>query len=432
MQRCAQRLAHQASRFSAPVIRGRSLSRESFLVSNPYDGARSFTTPTLVCHARATKEKGSVPVDSADAKASALDHVMKEINSRFGKNSIMLLGDNKFGEVRTTPSGALTLDIALGGGYPVGRIVEILGPEASGKTTLALHAMAEVQKRGGAVALIDAEHAFDPLFAKRLGLDIGRLFLCQPDSGEMALEVADSLMRSGAVDMVAVDSVAALVPRAELEGEIGQTQIGSQARLMSSALRKIAGNASRHACTLLFINQIRHKVGVIFGSPETTSGGMALKYYASVRLEVRPKEKIMADGEQAGIKIKAKCTKNKVAPPYRIAEFDIMFGSGINGAGCVLDAAEKVGVVIRRGAYYYLGEERLGQGREKTLETLAERPELLSHLEEETRQVLTKGGHAVGDAFGEASSSEEEPEFLSEADEGEAEAGGLDAEAVQP
>lgn len=310
-------------------------------------------------------------------QAQALSHAIKEINARFGKNSVMQLGDQRFGEVRTTPSGALTLDIALGGGYPVGRVVEISGPEASGKTTLALHAMAEVQRRGGSVALIDAEHAFDPLFAERLGLDVSNLYLCQPDSGEMALEVADSLMRSGAVDMVAVDSVAALVPRAELEGEIGQTQIGSQARLMSSALRKIAGNASRHNCTIIFLNQIRLKVGVLFGNPETTSGGMALKYYASVRLEVRPRDKIVSGGVQTGIRIKAKCTKNKVAPPYRLAEFDIMFGSGINGAGCILDGAEKVGVVTRRGAYYYCGDERLGQGRDRALETLAERPELL-------------------------------------------------------
>lgn len=308
-------------------------------------------------------------------QAAAVSHAISEINDRFGKNSVMQLGDRTFGEVSTTPSGALTLDLALGGGYPVGRVVEISGPEASGKTTLALHAMAQVQRRGGRVALIDAEHAFDPQFARRLGLDVSALYLCQPDSGEMALEVADSLIRSGGMDMVAVDSVAALVPRAELEGEIGQTQIGGQARLMSAALRKIAGNASRHACTIIFLNQIRLKVGVLFGNPETTSGGMALKYYASVRLEVRPRERIKAGDAETGIRIRARCTKNKVAPPYRTAEFDIMFGSGINAAGCVLDAAEKLGVVTRRGAYYYLGDERLGQGRDRALESLTETPE---------------------------------------------------------
>lgn len=238
-------------------------------------------------------------------QARALEQALKEINSRFGKNSIMKLGANTFGEVQTTPSGALTLDLALGGGYPKGRVVEIYGPESSGKTTLALHAMAEVQKAGGNVALIDAEHAFDPVFAKHLGVDVDSLYLCQPDSGEMGLEVADQLIRSSAVDMIAVDSVAALVPRAEIEGEIGQLQVGAQARLMSAALRKIAGNASRHDCTIIFLNQLRQKVGVIYGSPEVTSGGQALKYYASVRLEVRIKEKISsgADG-QIGIRVK--------------------------------------------------------------------------------------------------------------------------------
>ena len=238
-------------------------------------------------------------------QARALDQVLKDINTRFGKGSIMKLGSNTFGEVKTTPSGALTLDLALGGGYPVGRVVEIYGPESSGKTTLALHAMAEVQKRGGNVALIDAEHAFDPVFAKHLGLDVKALYLCQPDTGEMALEVADQLIRSSAMDLIAVDSVAALVPRAEIEGEIGQITVGLQARLMSAALRKIAGNASRHDCTIIFLNQLRQKVGVIYGSPEVTSGGQALKYYASVRMEVRIKERISAGADgQIGIRVK--------------------------------------------------------------------------------------------------------------------------------
>ena len=308
---------------------------------------------------------------------------------RFGKNSVMKLGSNTFGEEAVSPSGALTLDLALGGGYPKGRVIEIYGPESAGKTTLALHALAEVQRNGGNVALIDAEHAFDPLFAKRLGLDIDSLYLCQPDSGEMALEVADQLIRSSAMDMIAVDSVAALVPRAEIEGEIGQVTVGAQARLMSAALRKIAGNASRHNCSIIFLNQLRQKVGVIYGNPEVTSGGQALKYYSSVRMEVRIKERISAGAEgQIGIRVKSKITKNKVAPPYKLAEFDIMFGSGISANGCLLDAAEATGVVQRRGSYYFFGEERLGQGREKTLETLKTNDDLRTTIDSHTRQVL--------------------------------------------
>lgn len=334
-------------------------------------------------------------------QARALEQALKEINSRFGKNSIMKLGANTFGEVQSSPTGALTLDLALGGGYPKGRVVEIYGPESSGKTTLALHAMAEVQKGGGNVALIDAEHAFDPVFAKRLGVNVDALYLCQPDSGEMALEVADQLIRSSAIDMIAVDSVAALVPRAEIEGEIGQLQVGAQARLMSAALRKIAGNASRHDCTVVFLNQLRQKVGVIYGSPEVTSGGQALKYYASVRLEVRIKERISsgADG-QVGIRVKAKCTKNKVAPPYKLAEFDILFGSGISALGCLLDAAEAVQVVQRRGSWYYMGETRLAQGRDKTLEVLKEDGSMREKVEALTRQALE--GKDVNDLYDDA------------------------------
>ena len=335
---------------------------------------------------------------SASARAKALDQALKEINGRFGKNSVMKLGSNMFGEVVSTPSGALTLDLALGGGYPKGRVIEIYGPESAGKTTLALHALAEVQKQGGNVALIDAEHAFDPVFAKRLGLDIDSLYLCQPDSGEMALEVADQLIRSSAMDMIAVDSVAALVPRAEIEGEIGQLQVGAQARLMSAALRKIAGNASRHNCSIIFLNQLRQKVGVIYGNPEVTSGGQALKYYSSVRMEVRIKERISAGAEgQIGIRVKSKITKNKVAPPYKLAEFDIMFGSGISANGCLLDAAEATGVVQRRGSYYFFGDERLGQGREKTLETLKTKEDLRKTIDAQTREQLI--GTDVNDIY---------------------------------
>jgi recombination protein RecA len=325
----------------------------------------------------------------ASARAKALDQALKEINGRFGKNSVMKLGANTFGEVVSTPSGALTLDLALGGGYPKGRVIEIYGPESAGKTTLALHALAEVQRQGGNVALIDAEHAFDPVFAKRLGLDVDSLYLCQPDSGEMALEVADQLIRSSAMDIIAVDSVAALVPRAEIEGEIGQLQVGAQARLMSAALRKIAGNASRHNCSIIFLNQLRQKVGVIYGNPEVTSGGQALKYYSSVRMEVRIKERISAGADgQIGIRVKSKITKNKVAPPYKLAEFDILFGSGISANGCLLDAAEAVGVVQRRGSYYFFGDERLGQGREKTLETIKGNDDIRQTIDAKTRQEL--------------------------------------------
>lgn len=331
--------------------------------------------PIPAGRAQAAREASSTDATAADpsgeARARALEQALREINSRFGKNSVMKLGSASFGEVQTTPSGALTLDLALGGGYPKGRVIEIYGPESSGKTTLALHALAEVQKQGGNVALIDAEHAFDPVFAKHLGVDVDALYMCQPDSGEMALEVADQLIRSSAMDMIAVDSVAALVPRAEIEGEIGQLQVGAQARLMSGALRKIAGNASRHGCTIIFLNQLRQKVGVIYGNPEVTSGGQALKYYASVRLEVRIRERISSGSDgQVGIRVKAKCTKNKVAPPYKLAEFDIIFGSGISSNGCLLDAAEAVEVIQRRGSYYFYGDQRLGQGREKTLEAL--------------------------------------------------------------
>jgi len=372
----------------------------SSLVSTAGEG-RQFSRGTVAAMARVAKadpESANGTGDpSVDAKARALDQALKEINSRFGKNSIMKLGTNTFGEVKTTPSGALTLDLALGGGYPTGRVVEIYGPESSGKTTLALHAMAEVQKAGGNVALIDAEHAFDPVFAKHLGIDIDALYLCQPDSGEMALEVADQLIRSSAMDLIAVDSVAALVPRAEIEGEIGQVTVGAQARLMSAALRKIAGNASRHDCTIIFLNQLRQKVGVIYGSPEVTSGGQALKYYASCRLEVRIKERISGGDGQIGIRVKSKCTKNKVAPPYKLAEFDILFGSGISAIGCLLDAAEAVGTVQRRGSWYYHGENRLAQGRDKTLEALKEDEPTRARIELQTRAALA--GTDINDLY---------------------------------
>lgn len=325
--------------------------------------------------------------NDAKRKAEMLEKVMAEINATYGKGSIRKLSDKPIA-MECTSSGCLTLDVALGGGYPKGRIIEIFGPESSGKTTLALHAIAEVNKKGGMATFVDAEHAFDVEYAKRLGVDVDRLLVTQPDNGEMALEVVDRMARSHSVDLVVVDSVAALLPRAELEGEMGSTQVGAQARLMSTGLRKLAATAAKSKCTVIFLNQIRMKVGVLFGSPETTSGGQALKFYASCRIDIRSKEKIQGEGEQTGVKVKAKVIKNKVAPPFREAWFDIMFGTGIDSAGCLLDSAETLKVVARRGAYYYMGETRLGQGRDAVLRMLIDEPDKRAALEELTKAAL--------------------------------------------
>lgn len=339
---------------------------------------------------RRSKEAAVVNGDGAEEnKAKALEQVMKDLNSRFGRGTVMQLGNAEPQKMECIPSGALTLDIALGGGFPKGRIIEVYGPESSGKTTLALHAMAAVQRAGGTALLVDAEHAFDAQYSKRAGLDTEKLMLCQPDSGEMALEVVDQTVRSSAVDIICVDSVAALVPRAEIEGEMGAHQVGTQARLMSQALRKLTANASKCNCTILFLNQLRHKVGVVYGNPEITSGGQALKFYASVRLEVRRKQTVEdSAGVGIGIKVKAKVVKNKCAPPYKIAEFDIMFGSGISSLGCLLDAAEGVDVVQRKGSWYSFGDQKLGQGREKTMAILAESKDMQSEIEAKTRAAL--------------------------------------------
>ena len=327
-----------------------------------------------------------------DAKKKALDRVLGEIDANFGKGSIMKLGSASQAKVSTFPSGAMTLDIALGGGMPRGRIVEIYGPESSGKTTLALHAMAEMQKVGGTVALIDAEHAFDPEYSQRLGLDVDEVVVCQPETGEMGLEVVDTLVRSNAVDLIVVDSVAALVPRSEIEGEIGMVQVGAHARLMSQALRKINVNAAKAGVTIIFLNQLRSKVGVIYGNPEITTGGNALKFYASVRLDIRRKEIIKgkAGADDEGVRVKCKVAKNKVAPPYKVAEFDMIFGRGISGLGCTLDAADEMDVIDRKGSWYSYGEERLGQGREKAMETLTENPEMLKAVETDVRRVIAE------------------------------------------
>ena len=316
--------------------------------------------------------------------------VLDEIDSNFGAGAIMRLGEAGKAKVATFPSGSLTLDIALGGGLPRGRIVEVYGPESSGKTTLALHAMAEMQKLGGTVAMIDAEHAFDPEYSQRLGLNVDDVIVCQPETGEMALEVVDTLVRSSAVDLICVDSVAALVPRSEIEGEIGMVQVGAHARLMSQALRKINVNAAKAGTTIIFLNQLRSKVGVIYGSPEVTTGGNALKYYSSVRLDIRRREVIKgkAGEDDTGVRCKVKVAKNKVAPPYKIAELDLFFGRGISQDGCMLDAGEQVGAIERKGAWYYFNGEKLGQGREKAMAFMNENLDIKEAIEKDTRERL--------------------------------------------
>ncbi|XP_031499924.1 DNA repair protein recA homolog 1, chloroplastic isoform X4 [Nymphaea colorata] len=324
------------------------------------------------------------PDPRAIDRQKALEAAMNDINSSFGNGSVTRLGSAGGALVETFPSGCLTLDLALGGGLPKGRIVEIFGPESSGKTTLALHAIAEVQKLGGNAMLVDAEHAFDPSYSRALGVDIENLIVCQPDNGEMALEIADRMCRSGAIDLICVDSVSALTPRAEIEGEIGMQQMGLQARLMSQALRKMSGNASKAGCTLIFLNQIRYKIGVFYGNPEVTSGGIALKFFASLRLEIRPTGKIKSPkgDEDIGIRVRVRVQKSKVSRPYKQAEFDIMFGEGVSKLGCILDCAEMMDVVVRKGSWYsYADISRLGQGRDKALQYLRGNPHLGNEIE---------------------------------------------------
>jgi recombination protein RecA len=327
-------------------------------------------------------------------KQKALNVVLNQIERSFGKGSIMRLGDATRMRVETIPSGALTLDLALGGGLPKGRVVELYGPESSGKTTLALHAIAEVQKAGGVAAFVDAEHALDPTYAAAVGVDIENLLVAQPDTGEAGLEIVDQLVRSTAVDLVVIDSVAALVPRAEIEGEMGDTHVGLQARLMSQALRKITGNIGKTGCTVFFLNQLRQKIGVTYGNPETTTGGNALKFYASVRLDIRRIQTLKKGTEEFGIRAKVKVVKNKVAPPFRIAEFDIIFGHGISTLGCILDMAEETSVVVRKGAWYSYNGENVGQGRDNTIKYMEENPAFAKEVEQLVRQKL-EGGAVV-------------------------------------
>jgi recombination protein RecA len=327
-------------------------------------------------------------------KQKALELALMQIERQFGKGSIMKLGEASAKlNIEVIPSGALALDIALGvGGLPRGRVVEIFGPESSGKTTVALHIIAEAQKMGGAAAFVDAEHALDPLYARNLGVDIENLLVSQPDTGEQALEIAEALVRSGAIDVIVVDSVAALVPRAEIEGEMGDSHVGLQARLMSQALRKLTGAISKSRTIVVFINQIREKVGIVYGSPETTTGGRALKFYSSVRLEVRKQENIKQGTDIIGSRTRVKVVKNKVAPPFKQADFDIMYGTGISKEGNILDIAAEMNIINKSGAWYSYGDERLGQGRENVKEYLKEHPDLTREIELKVRQALNIGG----------------------------------------
>ena len=329
-----------------------------------------------------------------DNKQKALDAALSQIEKQFGKGSVMKLGDKgAHMNVETVPTGCLSLDIALGlGGIPRGRIVEIYGPESSGKTTVALHMVAEMQKRGGIAGFIDAEHALDPVYAKNIGVDIDNLYISQPDNGEQALEITETMVRSGAVDIIIVDSVAALVPKAEIEGDMGDSHVGLQARLMSQALRKLTGVISKSKCTVIFINQLREKVGVMFGNPETTTGGRALKFYASIRMDVRRTESLKQAGEVIGNHTRIKVVKNKIAPPFKEAEFDIMFGKGISREGDLLDLAASVNVINKSGAWYAYNNEKIGQGRENAKQYLAQHPEVMEEVEKKVRAAYGLSG----------------------------------------
>ena len=322
-----------------------------------------------------------------DEKIKALESALAQIEKQYGKGSIMKLGETgAHMNVETVPTGSISLDIALGlGGIPRGRIVEIYGPESSGKTTVALHMVAEVQKRGGIAGFIDAEHALDPAYAKNIGVDIDNLYISQPDNGEQALEITETMVRSGAVDIIIIDSVAALVPKAEIDGEMGDSHVGLQARLMSQALRKLTAVISKSNCIVIFINQLREKVGVMFGNPETTTGGRALKFYSSIRLDVRRIESLKQGGEIVGNRTRIKVVKNKIAPPFKEAEFDIMFGKGISKEGDILDLAAEAGIVNKSGAWYAYNDNKIGQGRENAKQFLMDNPEMMAEIEEKVR-----------------------------------------------
>lgn len=329
--------------------------------------------------------------DNQDAKKKALQLVLDKMDKAYGKGAVMRMGDKAVQEdIPVIPSGSLGLDLALGvGGYPRGRIIEIYGPESSGKTTLALHAIAEAQKQGGIAAFVDAEHAFDRYYAQNLGIDVENLIISQPDNGEQALEIADNLIRSGAIDILVIDSVAALTPKAEIDGEMGDSKMGLQARLMSQALRKLTATVNKTKCTVIFINQLREKIGVMFGNPETTTGGNALKFYASIRLDIRRSTQIKNnDNLASGNRARVKVVKNKVAPPFRMAEFDIMYGEGVSKVGEVLDIGVDLGIVKKSGSWYSYDDSRLGQGRDTVKDILKDNPELMEEIEEKIKEAL--------------------------------------------
>jgi recombination protein RecA len=337
------------------------------------------------------KEKKTIAdVSATDGKGKALGLAMEQIEKQFGKGSIMKMGDGYKVQVECIPTGSVSLDLALGGGIPKGRIIEIYGPESSGKTTLTLHAIAEVQRQGGTAAFIDAEHALDPAYAKKIGVDVENLLLSQPDNGEQALEIAETLVRSSAVDLVVVDSVAALVPRAEIEGDMGDSHMGLQARLMSQALRKLTGVINKSKTTVIFINQIRMKIGVMFGNPETTTGGNALKFYASVRMDIRRIGQIKMGEKIIGNRTRVKVVKNKIAPPFRQAEFDIMYNQGISKSGDILDLAVENDIVEKAGAWFAYGDEKIGQGREAAKKYLEDNPKVLEKVAKQVTEAATK------------------------------------------
>ena len=342
-------------------------------------------------------------------KRKALEVAMSQIEKQFGKGSVMKLGQFKAMEIEAIPTGALSLDIALGiGGVPRGRIIEIYGPESSGKTTLALHVVAEAQKQGGEAAFIDAEQALDPVYAKKLGVDIDNLIVSQPDTGEQALEITERLIRSGALDVIVVDSVAALVPKAEIDGDMGDSHIGLQARLMSQALRKLAGALNKSKTVLIFINQLREKIGVMFGNPETTTGGRALKFYASVRMDIRKIENIKQDGEVKGSRVRVKVVKNKVAPPFREAEFDIVYGQGISKEGNILDMAVNLDIIEKAGSWFSYNGERIGQGRENVKKYLKDNPDILEEVDKKVRANFAKAfEQSLGEELPEADEDDE-------------------------
>ena len=348
-------------------------------------------------------------VENAEKK-KALEVAMSQIEKQFGKGSVMKLGEFKAMEIEAIPTGALSLDIALGiGGVPRGRIIEVFGPESSGKTTLALHIIAEAQKMGGEAAFIDAEHALDPVYSKKLGVDIDNLIVSQPDTGEQALEITESLVRSGALDVIVVDSVAALVPKAEIDGDMGDSHMGLQARLMSQALRKLAGAINKSKTVLIFINQLREKIGVMFGNPETTTGGRALKFYASVRMDIRKIENIKQDGEVKGNRVRVKVIKNKVAPPFREAEFDVVYGQGISKEGNILDMAVNLDIIEKSGSWFSYNGERIGQGRENVKKYLKDNPKVLEDVEKKVRDNFAKAfEQSLGEELPEVEDDDEE------------------------